>query len=551
MSSSSPINLGSPRATRSPATVSRLQGLPPDAIQHILATAEALELGHADAASRRIAPLLATSPRHPEVMRLQAGILSQLGNHRAALAVMQQAIAQRPDDPLYHNTLGTILGAGDDLDEAIVALRRACQLQPELAVAWYNLGVMLTHCVRHEEAIDALRHAITLNPQHMEARALLGDMLRTEGRTEEATKLYRQMLAERPTSGMAWWGLADIKTTRFSEDDITNIRSALQAPSVGNDDLVPMGFALAKALDDHGRYQESLAALMTANTVACRRIHWRAASFSAGVDGMLKTFSCPIAFAPDPDLGREVTFIVGLPRSGSTLVEQILASHPAVQGTGELPDVPLTLTAESQLRGSSFPDWAIQATARDWQRLGLHYMERTAYWREQRPCFADKLPSNWMYIGAIRSMLPAAKIIACRRDPLETCFSCYRQYLAGNDYARTFRDLAAFWIDYDRSIKFWREHAPHMMYEHSYEQLIADPEQSIRALLDFCGLPFEDSCLRFYENQREVRSPSATQVRQPLRGDTARSAQYGALLDPLRAALGLPLFGRASPDPQS
>jgi hypothetical protein len=178
----------------------------------------------------------------------------------------------------------------------------------------------------------------------------------------------------------------------------------------------------------------------------------------------------------------------------------------------------------------------------DWRRLGERYLERTAHWRQQRPVFTDKMPGNWYYIGAIRAMLPGARIIACRRDPLETCFSCYRQHLDNNEYTRTFADLAAYWRDYDRAIRHWRSLHPAHVHEHVYEDLLANPEACIRRLLEFCGLPFEEACLRFHETARDVRTPSAMQVRQPLRRDTARSDRYGALLDPLRQALGLPKF---------
>ena len=170
-------------------------------------------------------------------------------------------------------------------------------------------------------------------------------------------------------------------------------------------------------------------------------------------------------------------------------------------------------------------------------------MERTAHWRRQRPIFTDKLPNNWIYIGAIRAMLPEARIVVCRRDPLETCFSCYRQPLdANNGYTRTFPDLASFWRDFDRSVT--RSAALHAEYvrENSYEALVADPETQIRELLAFCQLPYEEACLNFQETVRDVRSPSATQVRGPMRRDTARSHRYGHLLDPLRQALDLPPF---------
>jgi tetratricopeptide (TPR) repeat protein len=539
-----------PRATSagSAATtpVSRLRGLDRAAIQQVILTAEALERGHAEEAGRRIAPLLASHANHPEVLRLQAGILTQRGDHPRAALLMQRAIDQRPDDPLYYNTLGSILGAGSDLDGAIKALRHACSLQPNLAIAWYNLGVMFTHSVRHTEAIEALEQAVHLDPALSEARALLGDMLRTQGRMEEAAIQYRKIIAERPWAGMAWWGLADIKVTRFTDSDIAKMQQALHEPCAVDDDLVAMGFALARALDDHHRYQESLAALAQANAIMRRKKPWRADVFSANISGMLEAFSRSVEHAPDENLGSDVIFVVSLPRSGSTLVEQILASHSGVQGTGELPDLPLTLTEESRRRQVLFPLWAAQAGPEDWKRLGERYLERTSHWRSGKSMIVDKLPSNWMYLGAIRSALPGAKIIACYRDPLETCFSCYRQHLANNEYTRSFDDLAAFWRDYDRSIEFWRARAPNHVFKHVYEHLTGAPEISIRALLEFCNLPFEEACLRFHENEREVRSPSAMQVRQPLKYDTARTHEYGALLDPLRKALGYPPFTEES-----
>lgn len=526
--------------------VSRLQGLDPASVRHVVASAQALELGRAQVAATQLAPLLQSHPDHPEVLRLHAGLLNLCGDHAGAARVMQRALAQRPDDALYYNTLATILGSNSDLDGAVAALRRACELQPDLAVAWYNLGVMLTHCVRHAEAIAALRNAVKLQPDHMEARALLADMLRTEGHLDEAAREYRRMIAERPSSGMAWMGLANLKIRRFTEDDVAQMRRVMLDPQVGDDDLIALGFALAQALEDQGLRAESLQALEHANALARKRKTWNAEAFSNSVSAMLEAFRTPARSAPDTGLGREVIFVVGLPRSGSTLVEQILASHSSVQGAGELPDLPLTLTEESHRRLVPFPNWANAARPEDWERLGKRYLERTSRWRGEKRMFIDKLPSNWMYLGAIRAMLPAARIVACRRDPLETCFSCYRQYLANNEYTRTFADLAAFWRDYDRSILHWRTHAPEHLYEHAYEHLIAEPESSIRQLLAFCGLPFEETCLRFHETAREVGSPSAMQVRQPLRGDTARGTRYGALLDPLRRELGLPSWDEAS-----
>jgi tetratricopeptide (TPR) repeat protein len=522
--------------------VSRLQGLSPQAAQQMMAAAEAIESGGADLALARLAPLLTSCPGHPEVLRLHAGIQNLRGDYTNAIATMKRAIAQRPQDPLYFNTLGAIMGQASDFDGAIAALRHACALQPDLAIAWFNLGVMLTRCMRRTEAMEALGRALALDPDYMPARALLGDMLRVENRADEAAAEYRRVIAERPWTGMAWWGLADLKTISFAPEDVERMRHALSDSRAQDSDRIAIGLALAKALDDAGRYAEALDALATAHAVARRRRAWSAQLFSSGTSMILDAFTPAPTPSPDPEAGRGVLFITGLPRSGSTLVEQILSSHSEVEGAGELPDLPMTLTEESDRRKQPYPTWVKAMRPDDWQRLGNRYLQRTKRWRERKPFFTDKLPANWYYAGAIRAMLPAAKIICCRRDPLETCFSCYRQHLDNNEYARTFDDLAEYWRDFDRSVRHWHALHPSHVHEHVYEDLIREPETAIRELLAFCGLPFEEGCLRFHENKRAVNTPSAMQVRQQLRSDTARAARYGALLDPLRTALGLAPF---------
>jgi tetratricopeptide (TPR) repeat protein len=520
---------------------SRLYGLSPTAIRSVLQTAQALELGRVDEADRSIVGVLALYPDHPEALRLLAGIQSLRGQSEDAVASMRRAVAQRPDDALYHNTLGTAFLANDDFDAAIASLRRACELDPKLAIAWYNLGLTLTRCVRPDEAAAALRRAVALSPKQVSARGMLADMLKASGRIEESIGEYRQVLAQQAYAGMAWWGLADIKTVKFGDADIERIGKAMQHPSASDDDLIAMGFALAKALDDHGRYAESLAALAQANSLARKRQRWNAPAHSAQVERILAAFTPP----PVPALGtqgEEVVFIVSMPRSGSTLIEQILASHSQLEGAGELPDLPVVLTEESQRRGQALAQWAPAMQPEEWQHLGRRYLERTAHWREQRPRFTDKLPGNWLYVGAVRAMLPGARIVICRRDPLETCLSCYRQRLASNEYTRTFADLAAQWRDFDRSARHWQALHPSHVMVNDYERLVADPETQIRALLTFCDLPFERACLEFHKTERDVHSPSAAQVREPLRRDTARAARYGALLDPLRSALGMPPF---------
>lgn len=520
----------------------RLQGLDSAAIQQVTAAAEALDAGRADEAERHLSAVVHAHANHPEVLRMQAGIHGLRGQSQDAIAAMRDALALRPQDPVYLNTLGSLLGNAGDYDGAIAALRRSSELQPSLAAAWYNLGVLLTRSVRNEEATAALQKAVKLAPNHMAARALLADVLRMRGLSDEAANEYRRIIAEQPWAGMAWWGLADLKTLKLGSSDVTQMKDALRDRRANDEDLMAIGFALAKAYDDLGQYADSLDALAQANAIARRRRQWNREAFSAGVSTVVEAFTAHPVKAADSQLGKEVIFIVGLPRSGSTLVEQILASHSAVEGAGELPDLTQVLAEESRRRGQPFPRWVADTTPADWERLGRRYLERTRHWQQHRPVFTDKLPGNWIYLGAILAMLPGARIISCRRDPLETCFGCYRQRLDNNEYTRDFEDLASFWRDFDRTQRHWLATAPDQVYEHDYETLVDDPEASIRRLLAFCNLPFEEACMNFHENRREVRSPSAGQVRQPLQRNAARSDHYGALLDPLRSALGLPAW---------
>jgi tetratricopeptide (TPR) repeat protein len=524
---------------------SRLRGLSQAAIQSVIAAAQALELGHSADADVHIRALLASYPDHPEILRLAGGLYSVRGEHAQAIIALQRAVDLRPDDALYRNTLGSALIQAGIHDVAIETLRRACELDPNLAVAWFNLGLALMHCMRPAESAAALRRATELAPDQAAAHVILGDMLRAAGRVDEAVAQFRRVLTRQPQAGMAWWGLADTKTVRLGADDIAHMQRILRAPGLSDPDHVAIGFALAKALEDQGEYTQSLDALAEANARARRHRQWNAAAHSIQVDGVLNAFAhAPVG--PDSTLGHEVIFIASMPRSGSTLIEQVLASHSHVDGAGELPDLPMTLTEESRRRGLPFPQWVGAMQAQDWERLGRRYLERTAYWRQRHPRFVDKLPYNWLYVGAIRAMLPGARIVLARRDPLETCFSCYRQHLADNEYTRTFADLAAFWRDFDSAARHWSALHPAALHENVYENLIADPENSIRQLLAFCALPFEPGCVTFHETVRDVHTPSAMQVREPLRHDTARSARYGRLLDPLRAALGVPLFSSSS-----
>jgi len=266
-------------------------------------------------------------------------------------------------------------------------------------------------------------------------------------------------------------------------------------------------------------------------------LRWDAAAVSALVDAILAAFAQPPPAAPDAR-GADVIFLVGLPRSGSTLAEQILAAHPRVAGGGETNLLAKVLQDESTRRGQRFPAWVGMADAADWARLGDDYLARIASLRRAGALFTDKTLPNWQVLGALARMLPGARIVHCVRDPLETCWSCWKHNFGeAQFFAYDFAELAAFHRDSLRAMAHWRTQAPASIHTLVHEALLDAPEAGARALLAHCGLAFDPACLRFHEVERNVHTASAAQVRRPLRRDTAVTAGYGELLDPLRLLL--------------
>jgi len=524
-----------------PRMQAALAGLSPVAAKAVVAAEAALRTRGLDEAQKQLTVAAALAPSHPEVLHLQANLDALHGRYVEAVTALQQAMVQRPNDPLIFNSLGLVLRRTGRLEDATQAFRHALKLDSKMAGTWFNLALVHAGLSQFDQGIAALRTVLQLTPDHHNARTLLADLLKEEGSAEDAQVLYREVLAQQPLSGMAWLGLSNVKALPLQPDDARKIEAALADPRTREHDRIAMRFALAKAYEDQQRFGDAFASLRKANADARqRKPPYSRQAMSAQVDAALADF-VPAPFAPAPgadtDFGKEAIFVVSLPRSGSTLTEQILASHPQVEGASELNDLWLVIAEETQRREKLFAQWAPLATPDDWRRLGARYLERTARWRKNRPRFTNKMPGNWLYIGAILAMLPGARIVACQRDPLETCFACYRQMLDGNEYTHDFDDLAGYWRDFDRSVRHWHGLHPQRVRLQVYEELVADPEQQTRALLDFCNLPFDPACLRFYETERRTRTPSASQVRQPIRQDTARTARYGATLDPLRAAL--------------
>ena len=516
----------------------RMAGLPPAVVAVVHAGARALRDGQPRQAETLLLQACAQAPMHPEPLRYLAVL--QLHTRRAPMAAqtLQRALALAPDDALLHCDLGTAQSASGDIEAALTSWDCACHLDPAQPMPWFNLGRNLQQLGRTEAAITALQQATVLAPEMLPAKILLGDALVHAGRFDDAAVHYRDALRLQPACGDAWRGLSNIKTRALGADDAQALTQQLHRRDIADSDRVAMGHALGKLQEDHGHHREAHAAFLEANAVQARLTPWSRQSFARYVEQALAA-TRDLPPPRDLALGREVIFIVGQPRSGSTLFEQILAAHPEVEGASELPDLGIVIQRESIRRGMPYPQWITQATSADWHRLGRDYLARTARWRTERPRFTDKLPENWKHAGILRAMLPAATVIETRRDPLETAWSCFKQqFYSQPHFANDLDDIAVHLRGCERAMDAWRARDPARIRLHRYEDLLADPEPRIRALLDDCGLAFDPACLAHHDARRSVRTASAAQVRQPLRHDTARADAYGALLDPLRAALG-------------
>jgi len=515
----------------------RMAGLPEATVARLHGAARAIRDGALAEAARLLAQEQADAPAHAEPLRLLAILHGRQGRQDAARAVLEHALGLHPGDALLHNDLGNVRMALGDRDGAFASWRRACELAPGQPMPWFNLGRNLQLQGESEAAVAALEEAARRAPDLLPASILLGDALVHLGRFDEAAERYRAVLARHPACGDAWRGLSNIKTRPLDATDAETIAAQLRRADVQESDRIAMGYALGKLEEDRGRYPEAFAALADANARLRRRAPWSVAAFEGYVAAALAaTERLPAPL--DPTLGHEAILIVGLPRSGSTLFEQILAAHPEVEGASELPDLGEIVQAESMRRGVPYPQWIGAATSEDWQRLGREYLARTARWRARRPRFTDKMPENWKHAGILRAMLPGATVIDVRRDPLETAWSCFRQqFYQLPHFSCDLADIAAYLRGCEQAMDAWRARDPARIRLHRYEALLADPEPRIRALLADCELAFDPACLDFHAARRSVRTASAAQVRQPLRGDTARADRYGALLDPLRRAL--------------
>lgn len=364
-------------------------------------TARQPDRGELDAAQRNLTAAMALAGEHVECLRLEGLLLQRRGRLDEAMQVLIRAAAKRPDDALILASLGGVQFASHDFDTARATLGRACALSPDCAFAWSELAKLLDTQGHTDAARSAFERFLKLQPGHLLARVGLAGTLKALGRIDESAAEYRRVITRNKRMYQAWFSLVDLKTVPLASGEIAELARLAADPGFQPLARASLAFALGKVREDDGRQNEAFAAFERANSTMRGISKWNAGAFSRGVDAVITTFGqLPV---PAAGLrGEEVIFIVSLPRSGSTLVEQILAAHPHVEGASELPDLSAVLGEESARRDIGFPQSVATATATDadWQRLGERYLQRTARWRERHPRSTDKMPSNWRMLGA-------------------------------------------------------------------------------------------------------------------------------------------------------
>ncbi|MGH8126324.1 MAG: tetratricopeptide repeat-containing sulfotransferase family protein [Rhodanobacteraceae bacterium] len=490
-----------------------------------------------EAAERSLTSVLALAPEDPEATRMLGMVAQRRGHHTKAVECFQRVLSTWPEDSPLRVGLGISLYEQGEAAEALVQLRRACELAPNSASAWFNLGESLGREACTREAVAPLQRALELDPSHRSARLSLARVQASLGRIDAALAGYRAILRRDPGNADAWHGLS-LNASHLDAAETERLERAFAREDLPDHDHDLLGFALARAMESQGDYARAFEVLQRVNSARRERMKWDAAGERMRVEAIRHAFTGELPAPLDLQLGNEAILIVSMPRSGSTLVEQILASHSQVEGANEIKDMRKVIEAETERRGTTFPQWVAKATAQDWQRLGNEYLASTARWRQTRPRFTDKNLMNWHFTGAALAMMPAARVIVVRRDPVEVCLACYRHgFTEEVGFACDIGDTADYCIDFLRLTRFWLDKYPNRVFDLEYEALVSEPAPVIRRLLDFCGLPFEPACLDPHQTTRAVLTPSAAQVRQPIRRDTARSTHYGDRLDVLRQRL--------------
>ena len=518
---------------------------------HLIAAADALiaddlTTDGAANAHRLLRAILAERPNDPMALAMFADLAARSGRHGDAAQLLARCLAQAPDFTQARAAYAIALHQLGQTVATLAQTKRLLAETPSHPVYWQLSAAASMRVGDFEAAADAYRVVLAEHPDLALTWMAFGHVLKTLGRQTEAVAAYRECLRLRPGLGEAWWSLANLKTVALGPAEIIAMESEL-ARAVEDEDRFHLLFALGKACEDAGDYAQAFARYDAGNALRRAAIDYDPDEVSGHV-ARCKALLSRSFFAASSGHGSprpDPIFIVGLPRSGSTLVEQILASHSQVEPTQELPELGAIADRlggnAARASEGAYPDVLAALTPDELKALGEDYLERTRTYRKTDAAFfIDKTPNNFAHAGLIQLILPRARIIDVRRHPMGCCFSAFKQHFAiGQPFTYSQDDLARYYRDYVELMAHCDAVLPGRVHRVIYEQLVADPEAQVRRLLDHCGLPFEAACLRFYENPRPVRTPSSEQVRMPIfTHATDHWRHFEPWLQPLARGLG-------------
>lgn len=503
----------------------------------LIEAAMALNENRLDVAERILKPHLKEDPFDAAAIRMLAELAARIGRIRDAEHLLRRAVELAPGWNAPKANLALVLGRTGRPSEAMELLDDLFASEPDDLGHWNLKAATLGRLGDFKEAIAMYEAVLRRAPTQPKVWMSYAHMLKTIARLEEAIAAYRKAIELRPTLGEAWWSLANLKTVKFTDGDVADMRRALETERLDDDDRFHLHFALGKAMHDDGAVDEAFHHYSKANALRLELEPYSPDDVEKLVDRSIGAFTRE-AFEQRPGGcdSADPIFIVGMPRSGSTLLEQILSSHSLVEGTSELQDIPILAR-----RSGHYPKSVLELTEDDRRALGREYLKRTSVQRRtDKPFFIDKLPNNWMFVPFIQLILPNAKIIDARRHPLACCFSNFRQHFAhGQSWTYDLQHLGLYYAGYVRLMAHVDHVLPGRVHRVIYEEVVDDTEEQVRRLLDYCGLEFEPACLEFYRTQRPVRTPSSEQVRRPIyREATEEWRPYEKYLGPLQEALG-------------
>lgn len=489
----------------------------------VTAGAEHWRAGRYQEAERVLTNCLHKNPNDVNALHFLAQTYQAQNKQRLdAEALLRKAVQLAPEFTQAWQTLGSLLIEKHAWQAAIEVFERLTQLTPNDALVWANLGHAYTRNGDIQRGLAGYNAALARNPKAAGVHMSRAHLLKTLGQQADALSAYRQAIVLNPSLGEAYWSMANLKVVRFTEADIAAMNSQLEAGALSDSARVHLHFALGKAYEDDQNYERAWHHYQHGNQLQRAQVHYDPVEHEL-LCTQMKTLFTPAFVARHTGVGNQSTapiFIVGLPRSGSTLIEQILASHSQVEGTEELHHISSLAHATGKYRsdGATYPDTLARLGARDFAAFAQQYLRETQQYRSlNRPYFIDKMPNNFVHIGWIKLLFPNAKIINTRRFPLDSLLGAYKQLFAkGQNFTYDLLELSEYYQSYVGLMEHWHRVFPGQILDVHYEHHMVDFDQQVRRILDYCGLPFEENCLTFYRTERAVKTASSEQVRQPI-----------------------------------